>query len=209
MVDIEQIKETVPSPDYISSLITKWVFYGFIAVLIILGLYLCVFLFRQFFSDIRKVRFGPKVFGYRLIYSDQKTDREEEGVIYSEILTSERYGLSGKPDFIFARKGVPMPVELKSGSIGDRGMPHENDLMQLATYFLIVEETCEVRPIKGQLVYKDYTFIIKNTARLREKVVETVANMRRMMDTGMADCEPNFAKCRYCACRGTVCEHSA
>jgi CRISPR-associated exonuclease Cas4 len=100
-------------------------------------------------------------------------------------------------------------VELKSGSISDDEiMPHQGDLIQLAAYFLIIEDVYGIRPKEGRLVYKNKMFIIKNTKKIRRLVEDTIDEMRQMLETGQAECEPSFVKCRYCLCRGTVCEYT-
>lgn len=146
----------------------------------------------------------------KLIYTDQKEDHKEKGVTYSKLLYAEKYGLKGKPDLLFqqAFSRNIVPVEIKSGMIKENPMPHQGDLLQLAAYFLIVEETYHVRPKYGRLVYKDYMFQVKNTRRIRKEVKNTLAAMRTMLRTGKGQAEPNFAKCRYCVCNQTVCEYA-
>ena len=108
--------------------------------------FICIFLFlfiliNNFFrKDIKKVK--PKVhpFGYRLIYTDQKI-KHSNNVVVSKLLKSEKFGLQGKPDFLYRGFfGKIIPVELKSGKIGDSYFPHTGDMMQLAVYFIIVDE---------------------------------------------------------------------
>lgn len=159
---------------------------------------------------IRKYRTKPKnsYHGYRLFYSDQKQTKRKSDVIYSRKLVSETYAISGKPDYIFKSRlgGSYMPVELKSGAIKDGVEPHEGDLMQLAAYFLIIEDLFGKRPRKGLLSYSDYTFEVRNNKRLRKHLMNTLEEMRTMLVTGEGEAEPGFAKCRHCLCRGTVCE---
>jgi len=78
--------------------------------------------------------------------------------------------------------------------------------MQLAAYFLIIEEAIGARPKAGYLRYKNAMFKVKNTARLRRKLLDVVADMREMLATGKGRASPSFAQCRYCVARGTVCE---
>lgn len=150
--------------------------------------------------------------GYRLFYSDQKGDKRETDVIYSKLLVAETYELSGKPDFIYRKRGSGMllPVELKSGKIGDATQPHEGDLMQLVAYFLIIEDLYGVRPKYGRLIYKDCMFLIRNTKALRNRVFALLQQMRRILaegDGALEDTEgASFVKCKHCMCRGTVCE---
>ena len=165
--------------------------------------------FRKLSAPGRVAKLAPR--GFQLFYSDQKGGEKAEGVIYGAILSSDRHGICGKPDYVFgrARGGYDelYPVELKSGEIGTADAPHPGDLMQLAAYFVILEEMFDARVHKGRLVYKDCSFEIVNTRRLRNDLRELTAEMRLMLATGRHDVSPSFALCRYCVCRGTVCRY--
>lgn len=140
------------------------------------------------------------ILGAHIIYSDENGGK---------LLHSEKYELQGKPDYIFqtvlGRSYIP--VELKSTTLkeGDH-VPHEGDLMQLAAYFLIIEDVYGKRPKYGRLIYKNRMFIIKNTRALRKQVSGYLKEMRKMLKTGKGMAQPSFPKCRNCVCRGTVCE---
>ncbi len=160
-------------------------------------------------EDIVKKKVNRTFWGYELYYSDQKLSERQKGVIYSTLLKSEKYGLAGKPDFIYKhkRKKLLMPVELKSGKIGDGLLPHKGDLMQLCTYFLIIEETFEIKPITGRIVYSDCMFIVKNSKRLRAELAGVLKEMRDMLKAGEKATDISFIKCKYCIMQGTVCEY--
>lgn len=150
-------------------------------------------------------RFG----GYTLIYADQKQGSKNEKD-FGKLLYSAEYELQGKPDYIFKKrfgKGI-VPVELKSGSIGDDPLPHRGDLLQLGAYFLVLEDVYKIRPKFGRLVYQDYMFIVKNTRSIRKEVQRTTKEMREMLVYGVGKANPSFVTCRFCVCNGTVCEHS-
>ena len=82
-------------------------------------------------KGVKQVSLRDAPFLCRQIYADG------QGV---KMLRSEKHDLRGKPDYIFknifTRRLVPM--ELKSGEVADG--PHHGDIMQLAAYFLIIEE---------------------------------------------------------------------
>lgn len=146
---------------------------------------------------IKKPKLG--VFGAEDIYND------EEG---GKLLTSEKYDLQGKPDYIFRTLlgGAYIPVELKSTQLKeDEFLPHEGDLMQLVAYFLIIEDVYGKRPKHGRLIYKNRMFIIRNTRSLRRQLTGYLKEMRQMLQTGKGEADPSFPKCRNCVCRGTVC----
>lgn len=168
-----------------------------------------IFIIIKLFSKkIKKTKPSLRPFGFRLIYTDQKPKKKRDDVAYSKLLCSKRYNIHGKPDFLFQNKsGKIIPVELKSGTIGDASLPHKGDLLQLTAYFIIVEEVYGVKPKEGRLIYKDFMFKVKNTKKLRKILFETLGEMYETLAYGMADAEPNYAKCRHCICRNTVCEY--
>ncbi len=160
-------------------------------------------------DNYKKKKSSLNMTGYVLIYTDQSTEFKERNVEYGKILYSEKYDIQGKPDYIFKKalgRGL-VPLEVKSGIIGDEKYPRKGDLLQLASYFLIIEEVYGVKPKYGKLVYRDYMFTVKNTRYIRKEVIKTVNAMRSMMKTGKGYANASFVNCRYCLCRGTVCEY--
>jgi len=163
-------------------------------------------------KDIAREQVRKRYTGWRLVYSDERKAKRLRGVVYSKLLRAESGGLTGKPDMIFKRRfgrGL-MPVELKSGRIKDADAPHEGDLLQLAAYFVIIEEAYGVRPKLGRIVYSDGAFRVWNTRALRQWLADTMARMRHMLEAGEDAEEANsgFAECRYCLCKQTVCAYS-
>lgn len=165
-------------------------------------------LVKVFESDgiIKKyVNFNEK--GFSVFYADKKMD--DENIISSKLLYSDKYNLNGKPDFILKhnKKDIYIPIELKSGNIGSNKEPRRGDFLQLITYFIIIEEEFYYRPKYGKLIYNDYMFIVKNKPQYRKDLLKTVKNMRRMIKTGKNnDVSPSFNKCKHCICNNTVCE---
>lgn len=169
---------------------------------------LCFFLWlKQQCWILRKRKKRQGLFGYRLIYADQKGNKSQKD--FGKLLYSKKYDIQGKPDYIFQKRlgRAIVPVELKSGAIRDGMTPHAGDKMQLATYFLLIEDVYGVRPKYGRLVYRDYMFDIKNTVALRREVRKTLAAMRYMLKTGQGKANCSVAGCRYCVCKGTVCPY--
>lgn len=181
-------------------------------IIVIIGfvliLTLCLFSTRLS-GSVKKYRAKMNMIGYSIIYTDQKDNNKKVNIDYSTILYSVKYDIKGKPDYVFKNKitGALVPVEIKSGSIGDSKMPHKGDMLQLVTYFLIVNEVYGIKPKYGKLIYKDYMFKIRNTSKLRSEVKRTIARMRGMLKNGEEEVNPSFATCRYCVCNGTVCEY--
>ncbi len=176
----------------------------FLCVAALLVVLLCI---KHARPPIRKLTARDDVPGYALLYADQKQDRNED---FGRLLYSAKYDLQGRPDYVFSSRilGRIVPVELKSGCIGEAEEPHHGDFLQLAAYFLILEDVYGKKPVYGRLVYRDYMFEIKNTARVRREVLTTVQEMRRMLTDGIAEPKPSFAHCRPCVCNGTVCRFS-
>lgn len=158
---------------------------------------------------IRKLPARDDVRGYALLYADQKQGgRGQED--FGKLLYSAKYELQGKPDYVFQSPlgGKIVPVELKSGSIGEEAEPHHGDFLQLGAYFLILEDVYGKRPAYGRVVYRDYMFEIKNTAKVRNEVLGTMKEMREMLQYGVGTPKNSFAHCRPCICNGTVCPYA-
>lgn len=166
-------------------------------------------LFKRNNTTIRKTRPKHGLLGYSIVYTDQKTQNKKENVSYGAILYCAKYDLKGKPDYIFKKflSKQLVPIEIKSGEIGDSDMPRKGDMLQLAAYFLIIQEVYGVKPKFGRLVYKDHMFIIKNTMSLRRETIRMLSRMRMMLRDGEEEAYPSYLKCRNCVCNGTVCEY--
>lgn len=176
-------------------------------IAVVLLLMFCLLLRRRG-RRLRKLPAQDTLRGYTLIYADQKGGAGQED--FGKLLYSARFGLQGKPDYVFRSRlgGRIVPMELKSGRIGDAPEPHRGDYLQLAAYFLLLEDVYGKRPRFGRLVYADYMFEIRNTAGVRREVLRTMAEMRQMLETGEGRAECSFVHCRHCVCNGTVCEFS-
>jgi CRISPR-associated exonuclease Cas4 len=89
-------------------------------------------------------------------------------------LYSERLGLVGRPDRIVRRGDTYIPEEWKSSKCVSRG--HR---LQLATYFILIEEEYGVRPPYGVVVLGDGSRVeVKNTDALRSEVLSIAAKIR-------------------------------
>ena len=179
------------------------------AVLVIFLVFAAAFFSRYVGKTVIPKKRVLRMSGYRMIYSDQKPEKRQKGVEYSRLLYSAKYDLQGKPDFIFQRRlgNVFIPVEMKSGTIGQADYPHEGDILQMAAYFCIIEDVYGHRPPYGNLIYQDCMFRIRNTGRLRRQLMDTMKEMRQMLRTGKGQANPSFVSCRHCVCRGTVCAY--
>ncbi|WP_405729188.1 CRISPR-associated protein Cas4 [Anaerotignum sp.] len=179
------------------------------AIIAIAGLLGLLLLLKKGKPKIQKLTARDDVRGYALIYADQKQGKKHEED-FGKLLYSAKYELQGKPDYVFQSPILKkiVPVELKSGSIGEEELPHHGDLLQLGAYFLILEDVYGQKPPFGRIVYQDYMFEIKNTAKIRNEVLSTMKEMRDMLQYGAGKAKPSFATCRPCVCNGTVCQFS-
>ncbi|NTV63364.1 MAG: CRISPR-associated protein Cas4 [Oscillochloris sp.] len=121
-------------------------------------------------------------------------------------LTSRRYKLSGKPDYIIERAGRQIPVEVKPGRHASQ--PYDSDLMQLAAYCLLIEEASGQAPPYGILRYAQVSFRLRYTSQVRDDVIALVAEMHEQLEAD--DMERSHHDPRRCAGCGFVeqCEDS-
>lgn len=175
---------------------------------IFLSLILVPLLTRALKKD-KKMRPKKRFVFYKPMYADKKPRHPKKHMIYGKVFESDTYNVRGKPDYILKHKIFTrfIPIEIKSGSIKDKKSPHKGDLMQLAVYFLLLEENFSKPPF-GFITYKDASFKIYNTHLLKKELLETIKSMENALTNGGKDLMPNqsFVTCRYCVCKHTVCE---
>lgn len=115
------------------------------------------------------------------------------------MLFSERLRLVGRPDRIVRQGGSLIPEEWKSAKRVSHG--HR---LQLATYFLLIEEQYGERPPFGVVVLGNGSRVeVKNTERLRSEVLsiaERIRAARRALREEIPVRQP-AAKCRMCGQR--------
>jgi CRISPR-associated exonuclease Cas4 len=125
----------------------------------------------------------------RIVASDGPVSRP------SRVLRSARHGISGKPDYLVVENGRIAPVEVKPTRESDR--PWLRDVVQLAAYCLLVEETHERFAGYGYLRYANRTFRIDFTDSMRDEVLRTVNALRDDLDA--TDVDANHDDPRRCA----------
>jgi CRISPR-associated exonuclease Cas4 len=130
-------------------------------------------------------RFG---IGGRVVASDSGVARR------TRVLRSARYGVSGKPDYLVEERGRVVPVELKPTRRS--ATPWLRDVVQLAAYCLLVEETEPRFAGYGYLRYADRTFRIEFTESLRAELLRTLSALRA--DLAAPDVDPNHDDSRRC-----------
>jgi CRISPR-associated exonuclease Cas4 len=81
--------------------------------------------------------------------------------------------------------GAIIPVEVKPGRRAAR--PYESDLMQLAAYCLLVEESFGSPPPYGLLRYAEWTFRLDYTPAVRDELLALVGEMQAALED--EDCD--------------------
>jgi len=115
-------------------------------------------------------------------------------------LYAPRIGLSGKPDYLVQEGREVIPVEVKPGRRA--AAPYDADVMQLAAYCLLVEETTGTRPGYGLLRYREQTFRIPFSPSLRQAVLATLSEMRRCLrQSAVPRSHEDPLRCRFCGHR--------
>lgn len=115
-------------------------------------------------------------------------------------LFSARLGLTGKPDYILQQGDYLIPVEVKPHRRAPQ--PYPSDLMQLAAYLVLLEETTDVAPPYGLLRYAEETFSLRYTPAVRAEVLATLTEMRDLLSAvDVVRNHDDAARCRGCGFR--------
>ena len=162
----------------------------------------CYFLFHSLkrFEQAMLKRRKHKV-RHKITYVDSEHKKPK-------VFVSERYGLSGRPDYVLLVNDEHIPVELKTGRV-PRG-PLFSHILQVAAYCVLLEEEFGVAPSHGIIKYGQTENDIEYDAALKDMVLSKLAEMRGIMKTGNAHRNHNKpSKCRNCSRRGACPEKLA
>ena len=99
----------------------------------------------------------------------------------SKIFKSERYGLSGRPDYIIKAESGLIPVEEKKGRT-PRG-PLFSHILQVAAYCLLIEDTTGEPPHYGLLKYPEHEHEIEYNEDLKKVLLEKLEEMRGFIES--------------------------
>jgi CRISPR-associated exonuclease Cas4 len=133
--------------------------------------------------------------GTRVVYADTGAWKKVERPLFSR-----RYGLTGKPDYIVEDHDATIPVEVKPNRTAP--VPRASDVMQLAAYGLLIEESFGTVLSYGLLRYRSAVFQVGLTADLRAELFTLLDAMRRALtarDVARSHAEPR--RCRACGYR--------
>lgn len=115
-------------------------------------------------------------------------------------LFSQRYRLTGRPDYLVRNEKGVIPVEVKSGSAP--GQPYQAHVLQLAAYCLLVEEQEGRTPPYGILKYDDRAFEIDYTRALHAELLDLLRAIRRDLQAREVKRDHDEAgRCRGCGYR--------
>jgi len=166
-----------------------------IASLFLLALISAVVLFAL--ARAQRVSTGLPASG-RIVYADTGAWTRVEKPLFSR-----RYALAGKPDYVVEAEDTIIPVEVKPNRRA--GAPRESDVMQLAAYGLLIEETLgrgRAAPPYGLLKCRDTVFRIDFTDELRVRLIDLMGEMRRDHAAGdVARSHADLQRCRACGYR--------
>ncbi len=121
----------------------------------------------------------------------------------SKAFKSDKYGLSGRPDYVIKVGDDIIPVEEKTGRTPQG--PLFSHILQVAAYCLLIEEAHGKAPPYGLLKYPQHEHDIEYNEDLRRILLEKLAEMRAA--TEKADVHRNHnrpGKCKSCS-RRSVC----
>jgi CRISPR-associated exonuclease Cas4 len=121
----------------------------------------------------------------------------------SRLLRSERYGLSGRPDYILSVDGELIPVDVKTGR-KPKG-PLFSHILRVAAYCLLLSEEEGTKVTHGILRYDNIEHEIEFNDELKDLLISKLDVMRDLMRTEEVHRNHNrVGKCRSCS-RRKVC----
>lgn len=132
--------------------------------------------------------------------------RDTGGRVPERPLMARKLGLVGKPDYLLESSGHIIPVEIKPGR--QAAQPYDSDLMQLAAYCVLVEESSGQAPPYGLLRYAERTFRMDYSPRVRDELLSIIDEMRATLND--EDCSRSHHEAARCAACGfrNICEES-
>jgi CRISPR-associated exonuclease Cas4 len=128
------------------------------------------------------------------------TQDTERGEPPSAAMTSHRLRLTGRPDYLLRRHGVVIPVEVKPRRLAQA--PYAGDLLQLAAYCLLLEETTGQAPPYGILRYAHRSWQLPYGDDARAGVLAALADIahdRAAAEVPRSHEQP--ARCAACGLR--------
>jgi CRISPR-associated exonuclease Cas4 len=131
------------------------------------------------------------------VNSGETSNRDGALQLRSTYLYSRSLGICGKADVIEERAGEIYPVEHKKGKRGN----WTNDALQLCAQALCLEEMNGRRVQRGYIYYaatgrrQEVLF----TPELRRQTLDTIAAVRRLIESGERPPNPYTPRCKGCS----------
>ena len=126
----------------------------------------------------------------------------------SKIFKSERYGISGRPDYVVKLGDQVVPVEAKRGRTPQG--PLFSHIVQVASYCLLLEDSTGNPPPYGLIRYPNHEFQIDYNEDMRNVVLQKVREIREALESHEVHRNHNRpGKCRSCSRRGVCPEKLA
>lgn len=121
----------------------------------------------------------------------------------SKVYRSDRYMLTGKPDYVIRLEGQVIPVEEKKGRTPQG--PLFSHILQLSAYCVLIEESTGKAPPYGLLKYPEHEHQIEYNEDLKKVLLQKLDEMREAERKGEAHRNHDRpGKCRSCS-RKDVC----
>jgi len=140
---------------------------------------------------------------------EKRRNKEIEGEIKyigrreSRLLKSERYGLSGRPDYILSIDGELVPVDVKTGR-RPKG-PLFSHILRVAAYCLLLSEDEGAKVTHGILKYDNVEHEIEFDDEMKGLLLSKLDEMRELLRTKEVHRNHNrMGKCRSCS-RRSIC----
>ena len=138
----------------------------------------------------------------RVVYSDTGGWAKPEKPLFSQ-----RWQLTGKPDYLVRHRSGYVPVEVKATAAPAAG-PHAAHIYQLAAYCALVAETYQRRPAYGLIRYADKTLAVDYTPALEAALRQVLEHIRADAEADdVARSHSSAARCRSCGFR-EICDES-
>jgi CRISPR/Cas system-associated exonuclease Cas4 (RecB family) len=129
-----------------------------------------------------------------LVYSDMNRQA------VTAPINSHVSGLTGKPDYVYRKGMVSVPIEVKKRLAGRFG-PRASDVAQLMAYCVLLEDAGET-VFHGAIEYPDRRFPIPYGPEARRKVLEAAEAIRAERRAGTAERNHHDVwRCRSCGVR--------
>jgi CRISPR-associated exonuclease Cas4 len=143
------------------------------------------------FVLLKSTKVPLQIYKSKTVYSDHKEKPEKA-------LFSQKYMLTGKPDFILHTKDGLLPLEIKHTNRPIQ--PYFSHVMQLVSYCLLIEEEKGVKVKYGFIQYKEgKAFYVPYTENMKLFLLKTMCGMREHIDSREGPKPSRKYKCEKCS----------